>query len=147
MTAAKITHTHDKDSWPRGDELRGHLLKDHRVRDSSGFRAGVLDDWHHRKHRDAEVIDLPPMTVGELRSILGEGFHTAFRKATDDPLAFPIHRLIAQLGDGEFTAVLDFVIEGLESRTEPAAAVQPDAQQRHEEMIAAEEGQSAPGAE
>lgn len=120
MTTQKITHTHGKASWPAGEELREHLAKEHRVRDSSGFRAGVLDDWHRRKHRDAQVIDLPPMTVGELRSVLGEGFHTAFRKATDDPLAFPIHRLIAQLGDGEFTAVLDFVIEGLESCVKPS---------------------------
>lgn len=144
MADPKIIHTHASGAWPRGGELREHLATEHRVRDSSGFRDGVLDDWHRRKHRDDQVIALPPMTVAELRSLLGEGFHTAFRKATDDPLAFPIHRLIQQLGDGEFTAVLEFVIEGLESSAEPA---QPDDQQQHEEMIAAEEGQSAPGAE
>ena len=52
-----------------------------------------------------------PFTYSSFRSMLGEGTHTAFRKATDDPLAMPIHRLIEQLGPGEWSEVVTFVAD------------------------------------
>lgn len=55
-----------------------------------------------------------------LRSLLGEGFHTAFRKATDAPLAMPIHRLLSELDSDDWDAVLSFVMDGLSYGTTDA---------------------------
>jgi hypothetical protein len=45
--------------------------------------------------------------------LLGEAFHTAFRKATDCSQAMQIHRLIDQMPAKEWQAVLEFVAEGM----------------------------------
>jgi hypothetical protein len=65
----------------------------------------------------------PPYIIkiseSDMRAMLAEGFHTAFRKAIDSPLAMPIHRLIGELPDDDWAAVLDFVMSGFKSyRTE-----------------------------
>jgi hypothetical protein len=55
------------------------------------------------------------VTDDDIMSMIGEGFHTAFRKATDDPHAMVIHTLIGKLcedraGDGRtaWSAVVSF---------------------------------------
>jgi hypothetical protein len=57
------------------------------------------------------VIDTDMET---LRSMLGEGFHTAFRKATECEQAMPIHRLIGEMPDGEWSRVIDWLVDGFE---------------------------------
>ncbi len=49
------------------------------------------------------------VTYSELRSMLGEGFHTAFRKAIDGPGAMPIHHLISDMDDEDWGRVISFV--------------------------------------
>lgn len=49
------------------------------------------------------------MTGDEIRELLGEGFHTAFRKATDSPEADAIWKLINELDDDEWASVINFV--------------------------------------
>jgi hypothetical protein len=57
----------------------------------------------------------PTLTITEemLRSVLGEGFHTAFRKATDCAQAHSIWTLIREMPDEDWSAVIDFVMEGV----------------------------------
>lgn len=50
-----------------------------------------------------------PRTVEELIDHLGEGIHTAFRKATDCEQAHPIWKLIQEMPAEDWTAVLKFV--------------------------------------
>lgn len=47
------------------------------------------------------------------RSLLGEGFHTAFRNAVDTATAVQIHRLISGMDPDDWAAVLDFVADGM----------------------------------
>lgn len=123
MSDAKTTHSH-ADGYDLGNEIYPHLEAEHGVRlpdvAPRRYSRQYLVGLHEDVHRDAEVITLTA-THGEWRSMLGEGFHTAFRKATDDPLAMPVHRLIDQLGKGEYRAVLDFVLDGMESMARPKA--------------------------
>ena len=53
------------------------------------------------------------MNKKEVKSVLGEGFHTAFRKATVGYTANDIWRLIKELPDEEWNAILEFVYEGI----------------------------------
>ena len=60
------------------------------------------------------------VTDDDIRSQLGEGFHTAFRKAVDDPQAIVIHTLIDKLRDdtdchgrSSWSAVISFVANPL----------------------------------
>jgi hypothetical protein len=53
------------------------------------------------------------VTDSDIRSMLSEGFHTAWRKAVDHPYATVIHKLIRDLPDGEYGAVVDFVADPL----------------------------------
>jgi hypothetical protein len=52
------------------------------------------------------------ISESDLRSMIAEGFHTAFRKGTDCAQAMPIHRLIAAMPDQEWSNVIDFVMSG-----------------------------------
>lgn len=57
-----------------------------------------------------------PAIDGELlRSLLAEGFHTAFRKASEHKLSSQIHSLIGDLPQREWGEVIEFVAYGLES--------------------------------
>jgi hypothetical protein len=115
MTSA-LLHVHTSENLAPG-ELREHVAIAHGVSGRGGpwlSDRNLVANWHDQVHQDAEMVTFPVLTRGELRSMLLEGFHTAFRKATDDPLAMPIHRLISQLEDGEFRAVGNFVIDGME---------------------------------
>jgi hypothetical protein len=53
------------------------------------------------------------VTYDELAAHLGEGFHTAFRKATDCSQAWQIHRLIDNMPPREWRAVIEFVADAL----------------------------------
>jgi hypothetical protein len=48
-----------------------------------------------------------------LTELLGEGFHTAFRKATDCDQAPVIYRLIEEMPEDDWANVLDFVADCL----------------------------------
>lgn len=64
------------------------------------------------------------VTDSDIRSVIGEGFHTAFRKAVDHPYATVIHKLIGDLPDEDWSAVIDFVsgpVTGMLRRAEAAA--------------------------
>lgn len=56
-----------------------------------------------------------PMTRDEFKSMLGEGFHTAFRKATDDSHAAEAWRQIREMAPGAWGSVLEFVTYGFET--------------------------------
>lgn len=49
------------------------------------------------------------VSVNELIEYLGEGFHTAFRKASDSPEATQIWDLISNMPAHEWHAILEFV--------------------------------------
>jgi hypothetical protein len=53
------------------------------------------------------------MTRDELAAHLGEGFHTAFRKAADCSQAMRIHELIDDMPPNQWAAVIDFVTDAL----------------------------------
>lgn len=48
----------------------------------------------------------------DIRSNLAEGFHTAFRKASDHPNAHKIWVLIRELPPKSWGSVIDFVMDG-----------------------------------
>ena len=54
-----------------------------------------------------------PLTVKDVADYLGEGFHTAFRKASDTPQADKIWHLIRDMDPAEWSSVLDFVAKPL----------------------------------
>lgn len=51
------------------------------------------------------------VTYSEFSSMLAEGFHTAFRKAIDGPDAMPIHRMISNMSDEDWSCVIEFVAD------------------------------------
>lgn len=54
------------------------------------------------------------LTANEVAEFLGEGFHTALRKAVpDSEVADQIWRLIADMDDSEWSTVLHFVTDPL----------------------------------
>jgi hypothetical protein len=53
-------------------------------------------------------------TRQELLSMLGEGFHTGFRKGTDDPAAHEVWLGIRNLPAASWNDVLEFLVWGLE---------------------------------
>ena len=52
------------------------------------------------------------LTRDDFRSLLGEGFHTAFRKALDSPESAQIWKLIDVMPHREWSAILGFVLSG-----------------------------------
>ena len=53
------------------------------------------------------------ITRGDLGALLGEGFHTAFRKATDCEEAWPIHQLIDKMPAADWHSGIEFVLDCL----------------------------------
>lgn len=51
----------------------------------------------------------------EFVSLLGEAFHTAFRKASDSSEGVQIYLLIEQMPEDDWTLVLEFVYDSIES--------------------------------
>lgn len=58
------------------------------------------------------LLDQPTVTENDLASLLGEGFHTAFRKAVDSTRANSIWHAIDGLPAAEWGAIIDFVAWG-----------------------------------
>ena len=52
----------------------------------------------------------PTTTVYD--DLVAEGFHVAFRKASEHRVAGDIHRLISRLPADEWAKVIDFVLDG-----------------------------------
>jgi len=53
------------------------------------------------------------LTEESLRSALGEGMHTAFRKAGDSARSHQIWKLINDMPGDEWAAIVDFVASGV----------------------------------
>lgn len=51
------------------------------------------------------------MTPDDIKDLLGEGFHTAFRKATDCDQAHPIWELIRDMPADDWRSVLEMVYD------------------------------------
>jgi hypothetical protein len=68
----------------------------------------VLDEVEDRREKAAALQGSYGVTDSDIRSMLAEGFHTAFRKAVDSPLATVIRKLIRDMEPGEYGAVIDF---------------------------------------
>ena len=62
---------------------------------------------------DATAITLTKAARADLSSQLAEGFHTAFRKASDHPNAHKIWLLIKELPSREWGNVISFVVDGV----------------------------------
>jgi hypothetical protein len=54
-------------------------------------------------------------TREEFLELLGEAFHTAFRKASDSAQGVQIYRLIEEMPESDWTSVLEFVFDSIES--------------------------------
>lgn len=50
----------------------------------------------------------------DLKSMFGEGFHTALRKGTEAPGSSEMHRWIANLPEGAWNGIIEFVVWGME---------------------------------
>lgn len=51
------------------------------------------------------------MSGEDFKSLLGEGFHTAFRKGTEHPSSGKIWNLISELPEDEWAAIIDWVAD------------------------------------
>ncbi len=49
----------------------------------------------------------------ELRAVLGEAIHTAFRKASDHPDAVRVWRILNRMPEEEWSAILDWIADSL----------------------------------
>lgn len=71
----------------------------------------LLAEVETRREEDRALAGTHGLTDTDIRSMLAEGFHTAFRKAVDHPYAVVIRHLIKDLPPEDWTAVLDFAID------------------------------------
>jgi hypothetical protein len=53
------------------------------------------------------------VTRDDLRSFIGEGVHTAFRKASDSPAAVEIWHLINKMPGDEWASIVAFIADGV----------------------------------
>lgn len=95
------------DGQPWGDGIYTRVDVDYRTDDGHRYSFDRRDDTLCAVRR--QVIS--PLTYDGLRSMIAEGTHTAFRKATDHALAMPIHRLIGELPPAEWSNVVEFVTD------------------------------------
>jgi len=58
----------------------------------------------------------PEISREDFIELLGEGFHTAFRKATDCQQANTIWHQIQKMAPHDWSAVLEFVADGFDGR-------------------------------
>lgn len=73
----------------------------------------VLDEVEDLREKAAALQGSHGVTDPDIRAMLSEGFHTAFRKAVDSPFAVVIHKLLRDLEPGEWDAVIDFTADPL----------------------------------
>src|SRR4051794_7537082 len=86
------------------------------------------------------------MTYDDFRSLLGEGFHTGFRKAAESPASSRVWNDIHDMPDGEYGQVIEFVAEPTWGYLFPppevrAAHEHPD--EAHTRLVAELEGSQA----
>jgi hypothetical protein len=62
----------------------------------------------YSQRRSEESVAGSPVGYDTFFSLLGEGFHTAFRKAVDHPYAAVIHLLIRELRGEEWASAVEF---------------------------------------
>lgn len=60
-----------------------------------------------------EINDTITISRNDLASLVGEGFHTAFRKSTDHPSAHAIWVLIKDMPNEEYGGIINFVMLGI----------------------------------
>lgn len=82
----------------------------------------LLAEVERRQDEENALQGSYGVTDADIRSMLAEGFHTAFRKAIDHPYATVIHKLITDLPGEEWSAILDFVAEPLTAMLRQAQA-------------------------
>lgn len=88
-----------------------------------GFGAdlkALVAEVEDAREKTAALSGTYGVTDSEISSMLAEGFHTAFRKAVDSPFAAVIHKLIRDMEDGEYAAIIDFTADPLVSRLREA---------------------------
>lgn len=71
----------------------------------------VLDELETLREKVDALHGAYGVTDGEIRSMISEGFPTAFRKAIDTPEAGWIHKLIREMDPADWSAVIDFVAD------------------------------------
>jgi hypothetical protein len=69
---------------------------------------------YHTERLAPESTVSGEITRDDFTEVLGEAFHTAFRKATNCEQAHPIWTLISQMPSDDWAAVLDFVADGFD---------------------------------
>lgn len=81
------------------------------------LRCGAGNEWIQGKVPLAHprFRKLTKAKRNALAELLGEGFHTAFRKAIEGPNANIIWNHINDLDCEQWAAVLDFVVDGLDT--------------------------------
>lgn len=92
---------------PWGDETYTRVDVDYRSDDGRRYSIDRRDDELCAVKREIPS----PLTYDGFRSMIAEGTHTAFRKATDHALAMPIHRLIGELPPEEWSSVVEFIAD------------------------------------
>lgn len=80
--------------------------------DLAELRKTLVDAGADISWAGVHVARHPFVEREDLRALLGEGFHVAFRKACDSPLATKIWNLIADMDDRDYAGVIDFVAWG-----------------------------------
>jgi hypothetical protein len=76
------------------------------------LRALIYEVETAREQANA-IKGAPGVTGSDIHSMLAEGFHTAFRKATDSMESAIAWKAIRDMEDGEYSAIIDFVAEPL----------------------------------
>jgi hypothetical protein len=86
----------------------------------------VVSEVQRQRERDDALTDTYGLTDSDIESMVGEGFHTAFRKAVDSPEAVVIHKLIKDMDSEIWGAIVKFVAD-------PIISYLREARQRQEE--------------
>lgn len=69
----------------------------------------LLSEVENLQEVDRSLMGNYGVTDGAIRSMIAEGLHTAFRKASDSPESLVIHRLIDGMPHEEWRGITDFV--------------------------------------
>jgi hypothetical protein len=101
----------------------------------NGFMAGdvseVLREVQRLRETDRALLGTYGVTDGAIRSMIAEGFHTAFRKATDSMEGAIAWKAIRDMDHEEWSAILDFVVGPLIKMFRKAEAQEKRASGKH----------------
>ncbi len=92
-----------------GNPIRGGLTEDHATALARGLNLAAGPGGRYKA--DPESDAKGGVTYSELRSMIGEGFHTAFRKGIDSPEAALMWHAIQKMDPLEWAVILEFVTE------------------------------------